>query len=278
MVKFYDSIEPNLGEWAMKQAVFFVASAPLQGRHINVSPKGLPSSSFSILTPNLCAYVDATGSGIETISHIQENGRCTVMFCSFETSPRIMRFFCTGRVVGWNEPGFDGWLKRMGNKTVVGARAVIVLDVFKVRNLQFLTGFVRPNPSMLIELPMQQAQTSCGYAVPYLAVKPDPDNPSKHLPCLEDRHTLGHWAGKQVSAGVMDEYRAKTNARSLDGLPGLRVARRDAGERLWYGDVTAQVRKRNGVQLVLVAILSSVLTLLTLYMLGLTNIRYPPAH
>lgn len=133
MVKFFTQIEPDLAEWAMKQQVFFVASAPLQGKHINLSPKGLPSSSFSILTPNLCAYVDATGSGVETISHIQENGRCTVMFCSFETSPRIMRFFCTGRVVAWNEPGFDGWLERMGGKKVTGARAVIVLDVYKVR-------------------------------------------------------------------------------------------------------------------------------------------------
>lgn len=132
MVKFYDQIEPDLAEWAMKQQVFFVASAPLKGRHINVSPKGLPSSSFCILNPNLCAYVDATGSGIETVSHMQENGRCTVMFCSFDTSPRIMRFFCTGRVVAWNEPGFDGWLTRMGNKNLTGARAVIVLDVFKV--------------------------------------------------------------------------------------------------------------------------------------------------
>jgi len=132
MVKFYTEIPPDLAEWAMKQQVFFVASAPLKGKHINLSPKGLPSSSFSILTRNQCAYVDATGSGIETVSHIQENGRCTVMFCSFETSPRIMRFFCTGRVVAWNEPQFDGWLDRMGGKKVTGARAVVVLDVYKV--------------------------------------------------------------------------------------------------------------------------------------------------
>ena len=150
MVKFYDTIESDLAEWAMKQQVFFVASAPWKGRHINLSPKGLPSSSFCILNPNLCAYVDATGSGVETISHIQENGRCTVMFCSFETSPRIMRLFCTGRVVGWNEPGFDGWLKRMGNKNVAGARAVIILDVFKVN--YFLRCALIPQSSLIIFL------------------------------------------------------------------------------------------------------------------------------
>ena len=137
MVKFYDSIEPNLEEWALSQAVFFVATAPLSGRHVNLSPKGLPSSSFSVLNPNFCGYVDANGSGNETISHILENGRATVMFCSFEAAPRIMRLFCTGRVVEWNERGFDGWLRRMGDKDVPGARAVILLHVFKVQASPF---------------------------------------------------------------------------------------------------------------------------------------------
>ena len=68
MVKYYNSMEPDLQEWALKQAVFFTASAPLNGCHINLSPKGLPATSFSILNPNLCSYVDATGSGIETVS------------------------------------------------------------------------------------------------------------------------------------------------------------------------------------------------------------------
>lgn len=131
MVKFYDSIEPQLEEWAMKQAVFFIASAPLNGKHVNVSPKGLPATCFRILNPNLCCYVDATGSGIETISHLRENGRATVMFCSFDASPRIMRVFCTGRVVEWCDPGFSGWLQRMGTKEIIGARAVIILDVFQ---------------------------------------------------------------------------------------------------------------------------------------------------
>lgn len=116
----------------MKQPCFFTASAPLRGQHINLSPKGLPSTSFSILNPNLVGYVDATGSGIETISHIQENGRCTIMFCSFDASPRIMRLFCTGRVVPWDHPQFDEWRKRMGNKHFEGMRAVILLDVWKV--------------------------------------------------------------------------------------------------------------------------------------------------
>lgn len=115
-------------------------------------------------------------------------------------------------------------------------------------------------------------QTSCGYAVPYLTLKTDPEDKSKQIPWLEDRQTLGHWGKKQVSAGTMNDYRAKMNSRSLDGLPGLRRARKDHGEMLFLRDVEAQVRKRNGVQIALVALLSSLLTLMAMYMAGCATI------
>ena len=122
-----------MGLQALKQQVFFTASAPLTGKHVNVSPKGLPSSTFSIFDPNHAAYVDATGSGNETISHVYENGRITIMFCSFASAPRIMRFFCWGKVVEWDQPGFEGLIGKMGKEKIQGARAVVLLDVFKVR-------------------------------------------------------------------------------------------------------------------------------------------------
>jgi len=132
MPKFFDSISDDLAAWALKQPVFFTASAPLRGKHVNISPKGLPSSTFTIFSPNSCAYVDATGSGSETISHIYENGRVTIMFCSFGTMPRIMRFYCTGRVVEWDQPEFEVLLGKMGKTKIEGARAIICLDVWKV--------------------------------------------------------------------------------------------------------------------------------------------------
>lgn len=99
---------------------------------MNLSPKGLPSTTFSIFDPNHAAYVDATGSGSETISHLYENGRITIMFCSFSASPRILRFFCTGSVVEWDQAGFEPLIRKMGKEHLAGARAVILLDVFKV--------------------------------------------------------------------------------------------------------------------------------------------------
>lgn len=107
-------------------------------------------------------------------------------------------------------------------------------------------------------------------------MKQDPENKSKQVPYLEDRHTLGHWAGKQVSQGTMNEYRSKMNNSSLDGLPGLRVARKDSGEhQLWYRDIQSQIRRRNNVQYALVAIISCLLTVVSLYILGLTVFPTP---
>lgn len=135
MPKFWSSIPDDLRDWCLKQPLFYVASAPLNGDHINISPKGYLSRSFAILNPNQCAYIDASGSGAETISHLYENGRVTVMFCSFDEQPRIVRFFCRGRVIERVDPKYSEWVKKMGKedeKEVLGARAIIVMDVFKV--------------------------------------------------------------------------------------------------------------------------------------------------
>jgi len=132
MVKFYDSLSDELRDWAIEQQVFFIASAPINGKHVNLSPKGLPAATFTVFDPNHAAYIDATGSGAETISHLYENGRATIMFCSFGPSPRIMRFFCTGKVVEYDHPDFDTWITRMDKAKVEGSRAVILLEIFKV--------------------------------------------------------------------------------------------------------------------------------------------------
>jgi len=131
MVKYYRSISDDHRDWALRQQVFFIASAPLAGRHINLSPKGLPASTLSVFDGNHVAYIDATGSGIETVSHVHENGRATIMFCSFDKAPRIMRWFCRGRVVEYDTPEFEVLSKRMGKTGIDCARAIILLEVFK---------------------------------------------------------------------------------------------------------------------------------------------------
>src|SRR5215510_5169548 len=91
-----DGIGDALREWIEQQRIFFVATAPLSSDgHVNCSPKGLDS--LRILGPRAVAYVDLTGSGAETIAHLRENGRITIMFCSFERRAKILRIYGRGR-------------------------------------------------------------------------------------------------------------------------------------------------------------------------------------
>src|SRR5262245_40857527 len=96
MAKFYTELNETLRAFIGAQPVFFHASAPAQGR-INLSPKGLDT--FRILSDTRVAYLDLTGSECETAAHLAENGRLTLMFCSFQDKPLILRLYGRGFVV-----------------------------------------------------------------------------------------------------------------------------------------------------------------------------------
>jgi len=113
MATFYDEIIPELHDFIMKQPIFFTGTAPLHlpKSHVNISPKGYTESTFTIANPRCVWYQDATGSGsilsqieradalgVETIAHLYDNGRITIMFCSFDASPRVVRLFGRGKV------------------------------------------------------------------------------------------------------------------------------------------------------------------------------------
>ncbi|KAJ0302214.1 hypothetical protein COL5a_010050 [Colletotrichum fioriniae] len=257
-MKLYPSINPDLADWAARQPVFFTASAPTHHPHINVSPKGL-SAHFAVLSPNLVAYIDRTGSGCETIAHSYENGRLTLMFMSFGPAPRILRLFCKSRIVEWDHPDFDKWMKRVipqdeaggvnNRDSYDGARAVVIGEVWEV-------------------------QTSCGYGVPmvrkelYAPATASEDGTLEkatqqqrdiidttgkettttttttkrdELSVFEERPTLDYYWKKRVDNNTVNTYQVETNRTSIDGLPGLKAARRDAGETLWIADARAEV-------------------------------------
>src|SRR5262249_51766770 len=96
MAKFYTELDETLRTFIGAQHIFFHASAPSQGR-INLSPKGLDT--FRILSAQRVAYLDLTGSECETAAHVAENGRLTIMFCSFQDRPLILRLYGRGSVV-----------------------------------------------------------------------------------------------------------------------------------------------------------------------------------
>lgn len=105
MAKFYTELNESLRQFIAAQRIFFNASAPNQGR-INISPKGLDT--FRVLSDRRVGYLDLTGSENETAAHVAENGRLTLMFCSFENKPLILRLYGRGRVVRPARRGMAG--------------------------------------------------------------------------------------------------------------------------------------------------------------------------
>ena len=129
MGSLYLELDEGLREFIAEQRVFFVASAPLSASgHVNLSPKGLDS--LRILGPREVAYLDLTGSGIETVAHVRENGRLTLMFCAFQGRPRILRLQGRGRVV---EPGDAEWESLSSNfPTYKSSRSIVLLDIERI--------------------------------------------------------------------------------------------------------------------------------------------------
>jgi hypothetical protein len=137
----FEDISDELACWIAEQPVFFVASAPTDGGHVNVSPKGLDT--LRVLGPRRVAYLDLTGSGVETIAHLRDNGRVTLMWCAFSGAPRIARVYGRGRVHPLGTATFDELAAHF--EALPGRRSVIEVEVERV-------------------------STSCGYAVPLMTL------------------------------------------------------------------------------------------------------------
>jgi predicted pyridoxine 5'-phosphate oxidase superfamily flavin-nucleotide-binding protein len=147
MARVYDAIPDELAEFIAAQRVFFVATAPSgNGGHVNLSPKGLDT--FAVLDPKTVAYLDLTGSGVETVAHLHDNGRITIMFCAFDGKPLIVRLYGRGEVLPVGEPEASAMQSRFGSYP--GARSVI-----RVR--------------------LDRVSTSCGYGVPLLEYESERD-------------------------------------------------------------------------------------------------------
>jgi Pyridoxamine 5'-phosphate oxidase len=191
MGKVYAELDERLRKFIARQPVFFVATAPCltaagDGGHVNVSPKGYRDT-FAVLGPLTVAYVDLTGSGAETIAHLRQNGRITIMFCSFGKRPKILRIYGRGRVVLPDNPDWPALAARFSLNGTEGAS--------------------RPDRRAIIVVEADRIADSCGYAVPRMEV-------------TEERDLLEQLAERQ-SPEELAAYRAEKNAVSIDGLPAL---------------------------------------------------------
>jgi Pyridoxamine 5'-phosphate oxidase len=104
VAKEFDGINNSWRDFLLAQPLFFVATAPSgSGGHVNLSPKGLDGT-FAIIDEGTVAYLDLTGSGVETIAHLRDNGRIVAMFCAFDGPHRIVRLHGRGEVVLTGDP------------------------------------------------------------------------------------------------------------------------------------------------------------------------------
>jgi hypothetical protein len=188
-MQVYPELDEQLTKFILSQPAFFVATAPCltaagDGGHVNVSPKGYRDT-LAVLDPLTVAYLDLTGSGAETVAHLRQNGKITIMFCSFTRAPKIVRIYGTGRVIlpadpGWaplaaHFPGRHGTGTGLGNQ-----RAIIVVSADRISG-------------------------SCGYSVPVMEL-------------VEEREVLTHWTERRTPDELV-VYRAEHNTASIDGLP-----------------------------------------------------------
>ena len=178
-----DAIDDRTAAFIAAQRVFFVATAALAADgHVNLSPKGLDT--FAVLDPHTVAYLDLTGSGVETIAHLRENGRITICFAAFEGPPKIVRLYGRGTVLTASDPDFEALAARFPE--YLGARSVIRVAVERVAD-------------------------SCGYAVPEYAF-------------ARERQQLVQWAERKGRDGVRtyQEERNSASIDGLPGLPRSR--------------------------------------------------------
>ena len=163
MGKFHDSIKPAHKTFIEQQHIFFVATAPLNNEgHVNLSPKGLDC--FRILDDHTVAYMDLISSGNETSAHTLENGRITFMFCSFDSTPNILRLYGKGFTV---LPSTAQWNSYAEHFTIYpSTRQIIVANIHLV-------------------------QTSCGFGVPMFNYN-------------GERNIHFEWAEKKGEAGLKE--------------------------------------------------------------------------
>jgi len=169
MSKFYTKITAKLQKFIEAQKIFFVATAPNSGR-INLSPKGMDS--FRVLDENHVLWLSVTGSGNETGAHLLESERITIMFCSFEKVPNILRLYGKGREIKPKDTNWNAFISLFPET---------------------------PGTRQIFEITIETAQTSCGMSIPFFEFK-------------GERNDLNNWALKQGTKGIENYWEDKNQS------------------------------------------------------------------
>jgi hypothetical protein len=186
MGKTYERLDGRLQDFIQAQHLFFTATAPLaETGTVNLSPKGL-SGSFAVIDDLTVAYLDFAGSNAETIAHLRENGRITLMWCAVQGPPSILRIHGRGEPIFRDDPRWPELIAHFPDIELGahGVRAIIVVRADLIRD-------------------------TCGYAVPLMTFEDDRDLHARRFAREDDSSLNTYFASKEHVA------------LSIDGLPGL---------------------------------------------------------
>ncbi|UZO80906.1 pyridoxamine 5'-phosphate oxidase family protein [Aquimarina sp. ERC-38] len=154
MSKIEEYLTDPIQDFIKKQPLFFTGTAASTGS-VNVSPKGMDS--LRIVDHKTILWLNLTGSGNETAAHVLQNPRITLMWCSFDEKPLILRVY--GKAVAYE------------------------LDTVKFKKYSaFFPNY--PGSRQIFEVNIERVQSSCGFAVP-------------RMDLVEERTMLTSWAAKQ---------------------------------------------------------------------------------
>ena len=124
---------------------------------------------FKIIDNNTVAWLRVTGSGNETSAHLLENGRITIMFCSFSETPNILRLYGTATEVLPNHEEWNQYYSFFPN--IPGTRQIFIVQ-------------------------LETIQTSCGMSIPYYDYK-------------GERNQLNNWAENKGIKGINSYWKEK---------------------------------------------------------------------
>lgn len=178
MGKQFSQLSSSLITFIQNQKIYFVGTALAEGR-VNISPKGMDS--FRVISPNRVIWLNVTGSGNETATHVSRNQRMTIMFMSFDGPPLILRLYGKARVINTKDSEWSTFCELL--PSLPGARQIFDLEIDLI-------------------------QTSCGMAVPYMAYK-------------AEREELNDWISKKTSDELEDYWTSKNsiNIDGLTTMP-----------------------------------------------------------
>lgn len=148
MAKFFDTLNQAHLDFIAAQKIFFIGStAP--GKDTNISPKGM--FDLKCVGSNRLAYIHTSGSGNRTAEDLAAGSGVTLMFCSFDEKPLILRLYCRGEALVPGDRRFEELLPLWNSFTRDRIRNIFLFEVLRV-------------------------QESCGWGVPlfsYSGERPD---------------------------------------------------------------------------------------------------------